>query len=699
MNNSDNIINLVLLERSPNEAERHISTLRNAGLVIHATLIGSAEQLQDELKQSQPDLILCTTDCQSPSFDQAFALCKSQSPDTPIIVIHAKIESDINLQAMRDGARDIISDDDDERLQLVVQREHKNLLILKELELLKSRLNETEARCTTLVEHSRDAIAYIHEGMHVHANPVYLQVFGYVDMEEIEGLPILDMIAQDDLQKFKKILKKLDGGGVPPEPIELSCRNGEGNIFAATLEFTSASIDDEPCTQIIIRNRVLNDELEKKIRFLTSQDPQTGLANRQHFLQQLEDLLTTDGESESESIDLSLFYLSVSNFHQLRSEIGIAKSDSLIKEIGEQLQSVTDESQLLARFGDHTFALIGTDISRKAAKTQAENLISAIQTHPFATLGDVHPICHIGVLTTQGTLKNSQEYINQAYNACEAARSKGEGGYSFFNQKEMEASYGEGGTANEVEIDDLIQYALENDRFKLVFQPVVSLHGDSRENYAVLTRLIDKNDEEIHPGHFLNETTSMEHLVAIDQWVIGNAMKQLSKERLDGRKTSFLINLSAGTLQDEGTLLLIVDTLREHNVKAPWVCFQISDKDLRAHPQETKKLFDGLAKLKCMLAIDQFGSEQNPEGLLKNLSLTFVKFDANYLSDLASNQEKQDQLNQLNKMAHAHGVKTIAMGIEDANSLAVLWTVGADYIQGYFLQEPSENISYEFSSG
>ncbi|MCP4994884.1 MAG: EAL domain-containing protein [Gammaproteobacteria bacterium] len=697
MNSSDNIINLILLERSPNEAERHISTLRNAGLVIHATLIKSAEQLQDELKQSQPELILCTTDCQHPSFDQAFALCKSLSPDTPIIVIHAENESDINLQAMRDGARDIIHEDNDERLQLVVQREHKNLLILKELEQLKSRLNETEARCTTLVEHSRDAIAYIHEGMHVHANSVYLQVFGYVDMEEIEGLPILDMIAPDDLQKFKKVLKKLDGSNVPPEPIELSCRNGEGNIFAATLEFSSASIDDEPCTQIIIRNRVLNDELEKKIRLLTSQDPQTGLANRQHFLQQLEDLLTTDDESES--TDLSLFYLSISNFHQLRTEIGIAKSDVLIKEIGEQLKSVTDESQLLARFGDHTFALIGTEINKKAAKTKAEKLINTIQTHQFATLNDVHPICHIGVLVTQGTLKNSQEYINQAYNACEAARSKGEGGYSFFNQQEMEASYGEGDTANEAEIEGLIQYALKNDRFKLVFQPVVSLHGDSRENYAVLTRLIDKNDEEIHPGHFLNETTSMEHLIAIDQWVIGNAMKQLSKERLGGSKTSFLINLSAGSLQDESTLLWIVDTLREHNVKAPWVCFQISDKDLRAHPQEAKKLFDGLAKLKCMLAIDQFGSEQNPEALLKNLSLTFVKFDANYLSDLASNQEKQDQLNQLNKMAHAHGVKTIAMGVEDANSLAVLWTVGADYIQGYFLQEPSENISYEFSSG
>ncbi|MCW8891206.1 MAG: EAL domain-containing protein, partial [Sedimenticola sp.] len=103
-------------------------------------------------------------------------------------------------------------------------------------------------------------------------------------------------------------------------------------------------------------------------------------------------------------------------------------------------------------------------------------------------------------------------------------------------------------------------------------------------------------------------------------------------------------------------------------------------------------------KIKCQLAIDQFGSTPKAETILKHLPVDFVKFDFDLMEDLATKQERQDHLNELNALAKSHNVKTIAMGVEDANSLAILWTVGVNYIQGYFLQEPSENISYEFSS-
>jgi EAL domain-containing protein (putative c-di-GMP-specific phosphodiesterase class I) len=119
---------------------------------------------------------------------------------------------------------------------------------------------------------------------------------------------------------------------------------------------------------------------------------------------------------------------------------------------------------------------------------------------------------------------------------------------------------------------------------------------------------------------------------------------------------------------------------------------------LRNHIQSAKRLIAGLKKIKCQLAIDQFGTNPKAESLLKHLPVDFVKFDTELVDDLASKQEKQEQLSELNRLALNHDTKTIAMGVEDANSLAVLWTVGVNYIQGYFLQEPSENIAYEFGS-
>ena len=73
---------------------------------------------------------------------------------------------------------------------------------------LESQLRETERRCDSLLDSSRDPIAYVHEGMHVRANKAYLEMFGFEEFEEIEGMSILDMIAPDDADDFKALLKQ-----------------------------------------------------------------------------------------------------------------------------------------------------------------------------------------------------------------------------------------------------------------------------------------------------------------------------------------------------------------------------------------------------------------------------------------------------------------------------------------------------------
>ncbi|MEW8497239.1 MAG: EAL domain-containing protein, partial [Candidatus Thiodiazotropha taylori] len=76
----------------------------------------------------------------------------------------------------------------------------------------------------------------------------------------------------------------------------------------------------------------------------------------------------------------------------------------------------------------------------------------------------------------------------------------------------------------------------------------------------------------------------------------------------------------------------------------------------------------------------------------------FVQFHSSFLSDLSENQDKQDKLNHLNELVQAEDIKTIASGVEEAGSLAILWSIGINYIRGYFIQEPSDSIDYDFNS-
>lgn len=712
MNNklrSENTITLLILDESPNDTDAYVSALRNTGMAVHYNRLDREDKLIEALDSDGPDIVLYTYGAGNISPNHAMSICNNRQPDTPVIIIYPEeLDPQPMLDAMCAGARDVVSKGDLEHLQLVVAREYADLQTRKELEQIKNRLNESEQRCNTLVENSRDAIAYVHEGMYIHANKGYLDMFGYVEMDDIEGLPILDMIDPQDHQSFKKFLRSLDNAS-ENRTLESNCQSSDGNVFKAQLEFSPASIDGEPCTQIIIRDQSLDTELEEKIQLLATQDTQTGLFNRRYLMERLSEV-TSDKDINHNNY--ALHYIQIDGFQKVRSAVGVVNSDNLINEIANILRAMLEESDLLSRFGDHTFVILSKKSKLLEAEPFAERIRLAIENHAFQLEGiGIQPTCSIGIsyLGSGNTL--GQELINQAYNACEAAR--GEGGNIFlsYDDEEMQQRYGsdtdepestENTADNEPSTDkeanrigQLIEQALENDGFRLVYQPIVSLQGDTREHYAVLTRLLDKNNTEIPPAEFLDHATHMNLMSKIDRWIIKHSMAELAHQRSQGHRTKFFICISKSGIQDDSLLLWICDCLRELNAKGAWIIFQMHEADIRAHTQNAKKLIEGLKKIRCQIAVDKFGLTPKNELILKHMPIDYVKLDQSLTHGLCQSQEKQDQLGNITRTVQSFNIKSIAVGVEDANSLAVLWTAGINYIQGYFMQKPSRSITHE----
>ena len=83
------------------------------------------------------------------------------------------------------------------------------------------------------------------------------------------------------------------------------------------------------------------------------------------------------------------------------------------------------------------------------------------------------------------------------------------------------------------------------------------------------------------------------------------------------------------------------------------------------------------------------------DALLKHLEIDVVKLSPEFMRGLATEQQQQDRMNEVNRKLQDAGYKTIASSVEDASSLAILWNIGVNYIQGYFLQEPSSTITFD----
>src|SRR5690606_35011213 len=96
----------------------------------------------------------------------------------------------------------------------------------------------------------------------------YLEMFGYGDFEEVEGMSLLDMVAPHHLEGFKQLLKDLARGEAPPPRYELEARDIEGNAFPASMEFTVAQYEGEDCLQVVFRRQEVDPELALEIEEL-----------------------------------------------------------------------------------------------------------------------------------------------------------------------------------------------------------------------------------------------------------------------------------------------------------------------------------------------------------------------------------------------------------------------------------------------
>ncbi|MGB5301249.1 MAG: EAL domain-containing protein [Thiogranum sp.] len=689
----DHTLRLLIIEESRNDAEALANVLRNAGQASRPTFAEDLEDISAALDQQLPELMLCAMGLESVSLADVATLLKQRNLSVPLIAIAESADERDVVEAMRQGATDLCSYDQPEHLQLVVKREMSQIKTGQSAQNYELKFRESEKRARMLMESSHDAIAYVHEGMHIFANSAYLEMFGFGELEEIEGTPILDMVALEDHGEFKDFLRNYSKDGEQEGNLETHGLLPDGKKFDAEMEFAPASIDGEPCTQIIIRNQAGSSaELEKKLKYLSKQDVLTGLFNRQYFIEELE-LAVTDALSGSSSA--AVLYLVMDNFKQIKDNLGIGAADMVISDIGNLLHDQAEENDIVARFGDHSFAVLRRDCDSEAIQALGENLRHVVEEH-IADVQDqsVTTTCSIGMSIVAESTPSAHEVISRADLACEVARSSGGNKVHLHNPVVDEKI----GKERDQQMHALIKDALDRDQFQLLYQPIVSLQGDAGGKYEVLLRMLNDEGEYILPTQFLPIAEQTGQITEIDRWVIQNAIRTLTKHRAQGADTQFFIKISAATLLHGELLQYIGNCMKVTRLPGDALTFEIAEKHAAQHLKHAKAFVKTLRELHCKTALEHFGAGPNSFQLLKHLPVDFLKIDGSFIHNLASDTDNQALVRSILATAKSMNRQCIAEYVQDAHSLAVLWQSGIQFIQGNFLQEPSETLDYDFSS-
>ncbi len=680
------VVELLVLGCSIDDANTYSQTLRNSGMAVHLNTANTPDELDVLMQSLNADVVLVNCDAEEIDFTTAIRQIREISPLAAFILLSDNPSEELFFAA-ETSAQDIIERHDYAHLIYVVNREQQNMVTKKKLLAVSQELEETSQRYETLTETAGEAIAYIHQGMHVYANPAYVSLFGFKTADELEGLPFMDLITSDDRLKFKPVLHKLDEQHTADQ-LTINCVTNDGHDLPVTMDFTPSTIDGEDCTQVIIRDQSPELDIEQRLAELANYDTDTGLYNRKYFTEQLEDRL---GEALSGEQRLSMILLSIGNFQNIKTDYNPDGAEMVLKEATRILNETTYDTDLVARFGEHQFAILCTPGT--SAEALAKRLHSALGEHQF-THGEqtIQPQIAIGITHSDTPpAQSSTDFISHASRACKTALAEG----TATNLFDAEHSGSNKQNKEDESVIQLIDQALANDRFHLIYQPVVSLHGNSREDYAVYVRMLDDNDQQISPKEFIDEAVRSERMAEIDRWIIRNAIREVARHRSDGHKLNFMITLSAPAIEDDSLLLWICDCLREFKAKGAWLTFAVSHSDVIGHLEKMEQLAEGLHKINCRISLTHFPFEQEAVNVVRHLQCDMVCFSPDISAKLSQDKDQQELLKDYNQQLHQEKVKTIVIYIEEAAQLTILWNVGVDFIQGNFIQKPVDTIIYD----
>jgi multidomain signaling protein FimX len=682
------ITKLIIAEDQAEDAEQIISVLRNSGTALRPQRVSTEAELAATLESFTPDLVLANPACKELSIEAIVRAIDATGKDVALLALTDHLTDDgVATILAHESVRGIALRNHSEQLQAVVRRELDALTTRRNVRKLESALRESERRCDSLLDSSRDPIAYIHEGTHVRANNAYLEMFGFENFEDVEGLTILDLIAPQHTADFKDLLKRLARGEKPPPKLDLTAKREDGSTFEAVMEFSPATYEGEACQQIVFRLPATNPETEEELRRLKTQDPLTGLSNRSHFLEMVDEAVTRAIEGTA---DQALLILEPDNYRAVLDTVGISGVDDVLCTLAGTIKQRLRPSDCAGRISDHSFGILLCGYSQAEVQQTAEAIRSSIEAAIIEAGGKSTSL----TLSIGGSLlgeKNakSQILLSQADDAMRAAASQGGNRIDIHDP----AAADKAEAAREQQWLEMIDHALKDSGFMLYFQPVVSLQGEEGEFYEVLLRMRGPN-EEIQPSHFMPIAERHDRLLAVDRWVIEHAIEALGKRVGDANKTTLFVKLSTLTLHDE-TLADWVDAkLAAAKVSADQLVFEVPEAKVMTCLKPARDFVERWRKSGGLFELEQFGSGLNSFQALKHIDADYLKIDRNLTTDIAHHAENEQKVRELCSQARAAGKRTVVEWVEEASSMPALFSAGVTFAQGNFLCPPSREMRY-----
>lgn len=681
MSYSLDTIRLLVAHDSQDSAEQLINLLRNAGRITRAELALNEKDLLRALKSSSWEIFLCRPKFGGCDYSTAIAHLNRLGKNPRVIILSDDFNADLLRTYLEAGAHTAAPQQQRELLLLLIEQQLETMQIRKELQQKDAALHDAEKRLSVLMDQSRDAIAYVVDGMHIHANDTYLELFGYKSVDELAGVPIMDMVSSSDHESLKKVLKTRAQDESKTHEIKCKGRDQNGKEFAATFIFSPSTFDGEACTQIVIHTE--SGVSEEIVKNLTQTDPVTGLPNRSYLQEVLDHALADTVQQGSTS---AVIYLRIDNFEHFQNQLGIDGADKLLKKIADALSKHT-KNAALARISGEEFALVEKVSDPDDAARHAEELRRLLeQLMPEVASRTLKVTASIGVAFTREDSRNGQAVLSKALEFCNKARAKNNNqGNSVLVHNPLDDL--KAGSPEAIAL--ILQQALEQNSFRLQFLGILNLEDERDHFFEVYVTLPQGDGKPLEASQFMPVASERGLASRIDRWVTLAALKQASALQ---EKVRLLINISGYSLQDKELGSWLVKAVRATKLDPASITFQLTEGDANSFLKQAAQFAVTLNEAGCRFSISRFGGSPSPFKLFEQITVQMIKLDGSFTQEL-SNKDQREKLVQIIQRSRGAKREVMASFVESAEQMQQLWTLGGiNYMQGFYLAQPTEKL-------
>lgn len=515
-------------------------------------------------------------------------------------------------------------------------------------------------------------------------NPAFTRTLGYTEEDVLGEDAGLLNAAQHDGTFYETVRSSVVEHGRWTGEIWQRCKSGEELLCAIDISEVCDSQNQRTHFVGVLTDITERKRVEQELRYLANYDGLTGLPNRALLGERLAQALI---RARRNGQRVAVLYLDLDRFKHINDSLGHTAGDRLLRAVGTRLRATMPESATVARLGGDEFTVVIENLAEiSEAEVLAQRILDAF-TRPLEIDGRtefvISPSIGISVSPEHGLIPT--DLLKFADAAMYQAKDRGRNTYLLYDDAMDTRNRTRG------ELSGRLQKALENHELRLVFQPRMSLDDGRVTGVEALLRWHSEHSGEIPPAVFIPLAEETGLIVAIGDWVLQEAVRQMEAWSDAGVNVpNMAVNISMLQLFRGDLVTRLMNVLHGSRVKGHRLELELTESVLMANPDHAIEALTQIKALGVRVAIDDFGTGYSSLAYLKRLPIDSVKIDRAFVGDIDNDADDRAITNTIIMMAHSLGLNVVAEGVETQAQMDYLRERGCDEVQGYLVSMPLE---------